>query len=225
METYKLRITLLSDTTFGRGDGLAGLVDQEVEHDAQGFPFLRGRTLKGLLSEACDSVVMALANQKKDWNPSLLRLFGRAGSLDNDASLWFFSDATLPEDLRLAIAEQQRFDQQHNANGSRLTPAMILEALTTIRRQTAINAVSGIPDEGSLRAVRVVRRGLMFHSKLTTINANTDDLTILAVGALALRHLGSGRNRGRGHVQCDLLDTSGTAITAARLQAFKEATQ
>lgn len=48
---YSIKIKLLSDTTFGRGDGVAGLVDQEVEHDQYGFPFLRGRTLKGLLSE------------------------------------------------------------------------------------------------------------------------------------------------------------------------------
>ena len=48
METYYLKMLLLSDTTFGRGDGVAGLIDQEVEHDPNGFPYLRGRTLKGL---------------------------------------------------------------------------------------------------------------------------------------------------------------------------------
>jgi CRISPR/Cas system CMR subunit Cmr4 (Cas7 group RAMP superfamily) len=56
MEIYHLKIKLLSDTTFGRGDGVAGLIDQEVEHDANGFPYLRGRTLKGLLSEECDNI-------------------------------------------------------------------------------------------------------------------------------------------------------------------------
>jgi hypothetical protein len=34
MSLYQLRIQLLSDATFGRGDGVAGLIDQEVEHDA-----------------------------------------------------------------------------------------------------------------------------------------------------------------------------------------------
>lgn len=57
MTIYKMKIQLLSDTTFGRGDGVAGLIDQEVEHDADGFPYLRGRTLKGLLSEECDNLI------------------------------------------------------------------------------------------------------------------------------------------------------------------------
>lgn len=30
-----LHLKLLSDTTFGRGDGVSGLVDQEIEHDTK----------------------------------------------------------------------------------------------------------------------------------------------------------------------------------------------
>ena len=37
MNKYKLKIKLLSDTTFGRGDGVAGIADQEVEHDSYGL--------------------------------------------------------------------------------------------------------------------------------------------------------------------------------------------
>jgi hypothetical protein len=57
---YTLRFELLSDTTFGRGDGVAGWVDQEVEHDADGLPFLHGRTLKGLLREEGVNILFAL---------------------------------------------------------------------------------------------------------------------------------------------------------------------
>jgi len=46
MTTYYLNFTLLSDTTFGRGEGVPGLVDEEVEHDRYGLPYLRGRTLE-----------------------------------------------------------------------------------------------------------------------------------------------------------------------------------
>lgn len=34
MTTLELHLKLLSDATFGRGDGVAGLVDAEVEHDS-----------------------------------------------------------------------------------------------------------------------------------------------------------------------------------------------
>ena len=61
--TAFVRLELLSAATFGRGDGVAGLVDREVEHDSNGFPFLRGRTLKGLLAESAEDLVFALEHQ------------------------------------------------------------------------------------------------------------------------------------------------------------------
>ena len=61
MMKLALTIELLTDTTFGRGDGVAGLVDEEVEHDSQtGLPIIRGRTLKGLLVEECANLLYAL---------------------------------------------------------------------------------------------------------------------------------------------------------------------
>ena len=57
MMQYALKLTLLSDGTFASGDGVSGLVDREIEHDAFGLPFLRGRTLKGLLSEEADNLL------------------------------------------------------------------------------------------------------------------------------------------------------------------------
>ena len=56
----KMEITLLSDVTFGRGDGVAGLIDAEVEHDEYGMLYLRGRTLQGLLVEECANIFMRL---------------------------------------------------------------------------------------------------------------------------------------------------------------------
>jgi hypothetical protein len=42
----------------------------------------------------------------------------------------------------------------------------------------------------------------------------TEDMkSLLVVGVLALRHLGSGRNRGRGHVQCSLYDVQKNNLT------------
>ena len=45
MTIYYLKLTLQTDATFGRGDGIAVLVDVEVEHDQYGMPYLRGREL------------------------------------------------------------------------------------------------------------------------------------------------------------------------------------
>ncbi|MEA5519001.1 RAMP superfamily CRISPR-associated protein [Limnoraphis robusta] len=218
MSTYTLKIKLLSDTTFGRGDGVAGLVDQEVEHDRYGFPYLRGRTLKGLLSEECDNLIAVLPddNQRHHWQGVADCLFGKPGSTLESQAKIHVGDACLPGDLRHAIAAQLDREQERQKNGHKpnLTSTDIRESLTTIRRQTAINPENGTPTEHSLRSARVILRELPFESKLlfeTELNKDSEDdedmLALLAVGTLALRRMGSGRNRGRGHVQCSLHDS------------------
>jgi len=207
---YSIKIRLLSDTTFGRGDGVAGLVDQEVEHDQYGFPFLRGRTLKGLLSEECDNLVALLpeVNQYNYWLQVRHNLFGQAGSTSEQISKMHIGDACLPEDLRYAIAKQQLEDGIP-------TREDVLNSLTAIRRQTAIDPESGVAADHSLRSARIIVRddhpddcpetfpsfqALLFFEEEPT----TDMLAALGVATLALRRIGSGRNRGRGHVQCTL---------------------
>lgn len=219
MSTFTLKMKLLSDTTFGRGDGVAGLVDQEVEHDRYGFPYLRGRTLKGLLSEECDNLVAVLPNdnQRQHWQKIANKLFGRPGSTIDTQANMYVGDACLPSDLRGAIAAQLDREQEKKRQDRRYKPTLtltdILESLTTIRRQTAIDSENGAPAKHSLRSARVILRELPFESKLlfeTELNKDSDEdrdiLALLAVGTLALRRIGSGRNRGRGHVQCSLHD-------------------
>ncbi|MCA6575185.1 MAG: RAMP superfamily protein [Pseudanabaena sp. M57BS1SP1A06MG] len=214
MNKYKLKIKLLSDTTFGRGDGVAGLVDQEVEHDAYGLPYLRGRTLKGLLSEECDNLIHTLVDNQKHWQELACKLFGISGSgLDIMAAV-HIGDARLPSDLQQAVA--------HEIQENDLTSQQILSSLTTIRKQTAISAETGVAEAKSLRSARVVIRDLEFTSDLLfeTETVEEDMLTLLAIGTLSLRHLGSGRNRGRGHVQCTLHDADGNDITRNYIHRF-----
>ncbi|MGF1674993.1 MAG: RAMP superfamily CRISPR-associated protein [Rivularia sp. (in: cyanobacteria)] len=212
---YKLKIKLLSDTTFGRGDGVAGLVDQEVEQDKYGFPYLRGRTLKGLLSEECDNLINILPDetQKNYWENIACQLFGIPGSKLETIAAIHVGDAYLPDDLRQVVAYEIDIEQ--------LTNQDVLSSLTTIRRQTAINSENGVADEGSLRSFRVVIRELEFQANLLFETQPSDEiLSLLAVGTLALRRLGSGRNRGRGNVSCTLHDTDGNEITQQYLKLF-----
>ena len=61
MKTIWLQMILRSEATFGRGDGLAGVVDAEVQHDAYGLPFLGGKTLKGMLAALGEEILFALS--------------------------------------------------------------------------------------------------------------------------------------------------------------------
>jgi len=213
MPIYQLQIKLLSDTTFGRGDGIAGLIDQEVEHDPYGFPYLRGRTVKGLLSEECDNLIAVLPSYQGAWKKIAGQLFGTLGSTRGTMAIVHVGDACLPEDLRQAVAYQIK--------DKTLTKTEVLSSLTTIRRQTAIDAQNGVADEHSLRSYRVILRELCFTSELIFEKAPTPDmLSLLAVVALALRRVGSGRNRGRGHIRCTLHDAEGDDITPEFAKSF-----
>jgi hypothetical protein len=198
-----LRIELKSAATFGRGDGVAGYIDREIEHDRFGFPFLRGRTLKGLLAESAENVVFALEKQgKTGWRRTKESLFGKPGRGGEEQGLLLIGDATLPESLRqLVLSEKSPYYSREN----------VLETLTGIRRQTAINPDGG-PDTGSLRAMRVVLKGVVLHATLTFAPAferldkeqQNERLALLAAAVLDFRRAGTGRNRGRGWLQADI---------------------
>lgn len=217
MNKYQLKIKLLSDTTFGRGDGVAGLIDQEVQHDTFGFPYLQGRTLKGLLSEECDNLISTISSDKHRayWENIACNLFGIPGSDLETMAIIHMGDACLPNDLRKAVGWQV------NEKDPTLTTQEVLDSLTTIRRQTAIDDESGVSAKGSLRSFRVVMRDLEFTAELHFQSKPSKAiLSLLSVGTLALRHIGSGRNRGRGSVRCTLHNDSGQNITHDHINLF-----
>lgn len=222
MNTLWLKFTLQSDATFGRGDGVAGLVDEEVQHDEHGLPFLNGRTLKGLLAAECAEILFALEriqpNQIARWRTAAQGLFGSHGSRTNDISHLRVGDAQLPEDLRAAIAEDFRRDKN-------LTRAEFLESLTTIRWQTAMDARTGAPLENTLRASRVILRGTPFWARLDfTTPATDDELALLAACVKAFRRAGTARTRGRGLLQADLLaPNQPNAVTDQYLERLEKA--
>jgi len=216
----EIRMKLKSDATFGRGDGVAGLVDEEVEHDAAtGLPFLRGRTLKGLLAEECANILFALSRQKSPAYPQLASaakfLFGQPGSTLDDDAMVHVGSAMLPEELRKAI--------EADVKRGELTPADVLESLTAIRRQTAIDEETGAPEEGSLRSMRVVLRDTPFIAQLS-FDKDPDDTAkaLLAACVLSLRRAGTGRNRGRGRLAARLYDANGNEITKACFKQFQQ---
>jgi hypothetical protein len=214
----KLKLTLLSDATLGRGDGVAGLVDAEVEHDAYGMPYLRGRTLKGLLAEEAANIIFSLEqfaapDQIVRWKTAAEYLFGLPGStLETNADL-HVSDARLPEDLRKAVIA--------DLSSSKYEATDVLESLTAIRRQTAMDE-SGVPEKETLRAIRVILRDTFFEADLDFARQPTDDaLAFLAACVKALRRVGTGRNRGRGRTLVSLIE-DGQDVTQDHFARFRE---
>lgn len=205
MKTYWLKITLKSDTAFGRGDGVAGVVDAEVQHDENGLPYLGGKTLKGLLGAMSDEILFALTQAAADkilqWQQIDQRLFGKAGNGWAEAAVLHVSDARLPADLRASVA----YDRSTNPDG--FSREQVLQSLTQVRRQTAMDAESGAPQRETLRTVRVIVRETSFVSRLDFMQQpSAQDLALLAACIKAFRRAGTGRNRGSGCLVAELYD-------------------
>ena len=210
MNVYFLKFVLESDAAFGRGDGVAGIVDAEVQHDEWGCPYLGGRSLKGLLVLECAEILAALSDKSR-WEKAARRLFGNPGSALGDNALLSIGDAQLPSDLRAAIAQ--------DANAGR---EAVLESITALRRQTAMDE-GGVPREHSLRTTRLVLRQTPFEAELYFAARPTEsDLALLAACVKAFRRAGGGRNRGWGRLTAELLDTDHQPITDKYFAIFRE---
>ncbi len=235
METLWLKFVLTSDATFGRGDGLAGIVDEEVQHDEYGLPFMQGRTLKSLLTAACAEIMDALERANVTdiarWERAAEFLFGSPGSRSEAGNLRV-GDARLPSDLRSAIAND--FAPIPNLDGDKRKQAWgrkraeMLESVTALRRQTAMDE-TGAPRDETLRTMRVIVRETPFESALrldesSDENAMRDARALLAACVKAFRRAGTGRNRGRGKLRAELITSvEGRDVTNDFFKPLREA--
>jgi hypothetical protein len=109
-----------------------------------------------------------------------------------------------------------------------------LEALTTIRTQTAMDPKTGAPLEHTLRAMRVALRETYFVARLD-LREKPDDraLWLLAACVKAFRRAGTGRHRGRGRLRTELYDAPlydrataqaliSTPVTTTWFQSFEK---
>jgi len=219
--TVHLRITLVSDATFARGDGVAGEVDQEIDHDRDGFPRINGKRLNGLLKDEGANILYGLSLQTVPlpagvldrWLKAHTRLFGMSGSHDGSEGAGLVRTANMPEALRRVVRAKLP------------KPRDVLRALTTVVRQTAIDHATRVPATGSLRSARAALRTLWFESDVpvetATSNTQEDELAWLSACVLALRRAGLRRTRGRGRVAC-MLHSRGADVTREYFGRFKE---
>jgi hypothetical protein len=225
---YWLTFELQSEACFARGDGVPGVVDIEVNHDHYGVPFLGGRTLKGLLHADATEIVAALRRSDQalyqQWAGVANLLFGQPGSSHDQEGCLHVGDARLPADLRSQVAV--------NFGKLDLHRHEVLQTLTTIRRQTAVDSESGAPKDDTLRAVRVILRGTPFAAPLILRGSWEDEakkqetLAFLAACTKAFRRAGSNKTRGYGLLAADLRESEdGPAVTDTLFQPFKEVLQ
>lgn len=195
--TDQISVRLLSDTTFSSGSGTAGEVDVEIVHDQSGLPYLRARTLRGLLRESW----LTMAWCFPDLDGAAPAVFGPARDLaPGGTSLLRLGDARLGDDIRQWAAYATERKEHPLARHD------VLISLTDIRRQTGRDRTTGAPRKETLRASRVARRSLEFLAPVDVEPGfGEEHWEVLARACLGTRHAGAGRNRGRGHIRLSLL--------------------
>jgi len=201
---YTLEIELLSDATFGSGEGVAGAVDAEIQHDECGLPTISGRAIKGLLVTECAELLQVLPKSGEgDWRVAALRLFGQRGeTIDQEGNLTIGTATVAPD-----LAAWVRYD----VGRGELSHEDVLNSLTAVRCQTA-DAKSGAPQDETLRSIRVIIRGLKLYAPLFLEGSPTDsgkesERALLAACVMSWRRAGLSRTRGRGWLEAKITQT------------------
>ncbi len=183
-----LRIELLSDLCVADGSGYNSSVDIDVCHDEYGLPYIPAKRLKGCLREC--------AQELNDWgeNIPLSALFGERGDRKGACS---FRNAYLEK------REKYLAEILVGEGNALCHPQNILRNFTYIRSQTSIDHDSGAAEPNSLRAVRVVKKDLVF---VANVEWNSEEdfrkyEQSLKNCCTVLKHMGMSRTRGFGSVK------------------------
>lgn len=182
-------------TSSGRSDGPH--VDDCVERDASGLPFLPGKTLKGLFRDAAVQLAV-LGHIDPD---RIEQAFGRHVEQTQEGAPLYARFLTTAGTLRFGSAEMPAAWREW-AGSAPVEDQSILEALLDTRAMTAINE-RGVAKTGSLRAQQVVVPLTLYAGIQSDVAADRD---LLIQCAPLIRSIGAGRNRGFGRVSFTLED-------------------
>ncbi len=199
LDSFTIRLEMLSDWHVGTGYGDA-TVDRAVRRDRDGLPYVPGKTLRGVLRDACEQVAYGLdEGSQGPWHEVLEAVFGDQPSLRTDdparpprAGVLHLGDARLPE---------------ADAAVLRAKPALA-RATTFVKPGVKISYKTGAAEPQCLRFDEVARGGLELEAPaVLQLPADAPNAMRLAASALLvaglarLERLGGKRRRGTGRVR------------------------
>jgi CRISPR/Cas system CSM-associated protein Csm3 (group 7 of RAMP superfamily) len=180
MATLKYKIQFFSDWHCGSGLAAGADVDALVIKDDEGFPFIPGKTIKGLVREAIETIGSADENQIKN-------SFGffKDDKEEMVKGQMFFENAELDKNLKATIDNQK-------------TTKFLYRSISS----TAIEE-NGIAKDNSLRRVEVVVP-CELEGKIYDVPDTIQDELIKALKFI--KRMGVSRNRGLGRCQITVID-------------------
>ena len=188
MKTIYYKVTFLTWWHCGSGQAAGPDVDELAIKDSEGLPYIPGRTMKGLLKDACRQ--MAGYGLEGMDSKRINSVFGyhddTAGSYSEKGSA-FFSDVVLPASDRRAIAADKG----------------LRKALFSSVAATAIGN-DGIAKDHTLRKIQVTVPCALYG---TIANVADDDTAMLAQAMKFIKRVGLGRNHGLGRCKIEIIET------------------
>lgn len=215
MTVFHIRLDIHSSWIAGSGDGDGAQADKVVSTIGGGLPYLPGRTLKGLLRDACRTWVQCNSGSARytEFKSRLDELFGsdipnrEAGSTDHrrleETRLNSVqAKLSVTNALPAPVADHGRMIQWSLSDLGRAHCRHMIQHVASTR----INEL-GVAEDQTLRTVEVVIP-MPLHAELRLDTSNSEDTAalvsdateILRGGAALLRQLGSSRHRGFGRV-------------------------
>jgi len=186
MKSQQLTIEVLTFWHAGSGASGTGDVDAAIIRDAQGLPYLPGRTLKGLFRDAARTLHTHQPEDTQD--PRVL--FGQEGGTSASPSgLLYFSDARMPLPFRQWEAAEAAQPAKNKT---------IVAGLTETIASTALDA-NGIALDHALRKIEyAIPMSLL--AVISWEDSPDDQQRVQSIQKMAslVRRLGSNRHRGFG---------------------------
>lgn len=177
----------------GSGKGGGNEVDNRIDRDADGLPYVPGKMLKGLLKDACLRLNKA-GNKNYDFVSDIFGGAEDSESLNRTVTTIgkiYISDARLSPALRVALAKEENFAARNN--------------LTRNIYSTAIDEKTGTADKGSLRGYEVAVPMKLYASVECDCQKEIMDSIKLAASKF-IYAVGSHKSRGLGEVIIEFKD-------------------
>ncbi|MCF6147696.1 MAG: hypothetical protein E3K37_03460 [Candidatus Kuenenia sp.] len=212
MKKYTITIKLLSDALIHSGEGFGAIIDSDIVFDDIGIPYIPAKRIKGCLRDAAKEACEMLESAQADWKGAKIEdAFGKAGNMDSAPV--YFSNLTINEyenNRQWFEYLREAYTREYTDTGKKywtgiLSRESVLSTFTHIRQQTSI-AEDGVADKHTLRTIRVLKKGIIFHGEIHVVKHESTIKNLLALACLNLRHIGTKRNRGFGEVECKLYD-------------------
>lgn len=191
----KIKIELLSDLCTCSGETYNSMVDMDVVYDENGIPYIPAKRLKGCIRESALEMQELGIITAEEYE----KIFGREGSVRSAFSL---SNAYI-------LNFNESVEDLKNCTYKDLSsPQNVLNQYTYIRTQTAVNLKTGVAEDGSLRTIRVVKKGLKFEAECNwnkgSQKVEKRQEEILKQAVSLVKHIGVSRTRGLGLVEMSL---------------------